>query len=200
MSPQAAEADRRHEVRQAAHAWLRAGVIDTATLTAIEAAYPDDRVRLGRTLRALVFCFTTLGLVAAVFLVGAVLGVGDKGAGPLALAFGALLFVATEWQLGAGRRSQGRSEAATGCVALGCLFVGSLLLLHENLGLSSRAATPTAWATAALLLGVGALRFGVPLYAGGAALASFGLLTELSRTRLLFVLAALPLAVAGALV
>ena len=51
MTPEAAAADRRHEVREAARGWRRAAVIEDATLAAVVRAYPDDRVRLGPAFR-----------------------------------------------------------------------------------------------------------------------------------------------------
>jgi hypothetical protein len=65
MSPDVANAERRHEVREAARDWKKALIIEEATLLAIETRYPDDRVRVRPALRVLLLLFTTFALLAA---------------------------------------------------------------------------------------------------------------------------------------
>jgi hypothetical protein len=79
----AAEADRRREVRVAARGWRRAGAIDDRLLDAVVRSYPDDRVRLGPSFRGLAFVFTALALNAVFFFVIAVF---RPDARPLAIA------------------------------------------------------------------------------------------------------------------
>ncbi len=58
MNAEAVRADRNDAIREAARTWKKAGAIDEASLKAIEAAYPDDRVRVGPVFRVLLFLFT----------------------------------------------------------------------------------------------------------------------------------------------
>src|SRR5262249_45295598 len=147
----AERADRFKDVRDAARAWRRAGAIDEPTLAAVEAAYPDDRRRLGPALRTLTFVFTTIGVIAlAGFLV---VGVhwNERDFGGFFLVYGLLLAGATEWQLVSGRRSQAGTEAATGFVGLGSILGGTLMLLDQA-GLHGRTFDTLAWTCAFGLL------------------------------------------------
>ena len=64
------EADRRYEVREAARGWQRAAAVDEETRKKIDAAYPDDRNRLGPVFRVLVFGFSLVVLQSALGIVG----------------------------------------------------------------------------------------------------------------------------------
>jgi hypothetical protein len=124
-------ADRAFVVRQAAQAWRRAGAIDDATVRAVDAAYPDDRRRLGVGLRILAAVATVAGGMAIIGLVELTLHVGMTGV-PAA---SALIFIAaTELQTGRWRRAQAGTEYATAILGAicACVFVGALADFHSE--------------------------------------------------------------------
>ena len=108
MKKEWAELSRVEEVRDAARGWKSAGAIDAPTLAAIEAAYPDPRVRLHGFWRVLVFLLTTVIVNALFFFMmpssGRFFGVS--------LVFGLILAGATEGLLGS-RYSGTGADAAT---------------------------------------------------------------------------------------
>jgi hypothetical protein len=131
VRPDAALADRRREVRRAARGWRRAGAIDDATLAAIEAAYPDDRGRLGPMFRAVAFVLALLAL-NAFFGVIALASGGEGGFGVACLVFAALLAGATEFLVGPLRRADSGIEAATALLSVVYALVGLGVLLERQ--------------------------------------------------------------------
>ncbi len=182
MRQDAQQADRRYAVRREARAWHAAEAIDAATLAAIEAAYPDDRRRLGPALRALVATFT---LVAASACFGILALVTPRSAEEaLVLLFGIALLALTDLQTGPLRRSQAGAEAAT--ALLGVIFAtAGIGVLSEDVS-----------ATLAALFAIGALaawRWGYALAAAVATIALLLLLARLPGGRSLWIAAGLAL-------
>jgi len=123
MTHDAAGADRAHAVRSAARGWRKAGAIDEPALRAIEAAYPDDRARLGFALRALVGIATFFGGLALTWMVGAIIEPSTPRRWAIVAGLVAVLFAgATELQLGRLRRRQAGAEFATALLA--AIFAG----------------------------------------------------------------------------
>ncbi|HEX9943242.1 MAG TPA: hypothetical protein VGG03_14575 [Thermoanaerobaculia bacterium] len=191
MKPDAARADRSAAVRSAARSWKKADAINDATLSAIEATYPDDRVRVGPVFRILLFLFTLLavnagfGLFWLLFLDSA--SEKDAALGWSTILFGLALAAFTEFQLGSLRRSQGGTEAATSLAALGYLIAGSGWLLFEKFDLPEEIAFKVLLLVAALLLGAAAWRWGYALYAGAASAALLACLAALPGGRVLWI-------------
>jgi len=101
-------------VRSAASGWKKAGVIDDATLRSIEAAYPDDRARLGLGLRILVGIATFIGGCALTSLVFMLFEPRSRAGGAaIALLLAASFAVVTELQTGRWKRRQAGGEFAT---------------------------------------------------------------------------------------
>lgn len=191
MTPAAAEADRRHEVREAARGWRRASAIDDATLAAVVSAYPDDRVRLGPAFRGLAFVFTVLALNAVFFFVMAVFRPNDEALiGALAIAFGLFLGGLTEMQIGALKRADGGTESATALVGLAYLIGGAALLLFEVVRPGERASLSWTFALATAALAAAAWRWGMPALAALAGVCFFLLLAQGPVPRALWILAA----------
>jgi hypothetical protein len=193
----AAAADRRHEVREAARAWRHAGAIDDATLAAIEAAHPDDRARLGPAFRALVFFFTGVVALAALgLLFFALRPDGDQETATLSIVLGLLLIAATEVQTGPLRRAQGGSEMATAFLGVVYLFAGTVWRLartmHEDDWIN------LTLALAVVLCAAAAWRWGYALFAAAALALLFVLSARFPAGRLLWIVGGL--AVAAALV
>jgi hypothetical protein len=189
----AAAAERRHEVREAARGWRRAGAIDEATCTAIEAAHPDDRARLGPAFRVLVFVFTVI-VVCGLFGLFALAGrTNDKDMAALLVFFGLALTVATEVQVGPLRRAQGGTEAATAFLAVAWLLAGVAWLLSVN-GVRDDAWVNVSLALATALCAAAAWRWGYALFAAAAMAALFLLAARAPAGRLLWVILGLALA------
>ncbi|MBW8875287.1 MAG: hypothetical protein JF614_10025 [Acidobacteria bacterium] len=198
MTPDCERADRNAAVRCAARDWQRAGAVDAATLQAIEAAVPDDRVRAGPVFRVLLFIFTIIAVDAGFGFLSLFLELADsKNGGVLAgfaLVTGVVLAVATEYQIGPMRRAQGGTEAAASFLALGYLMGAATWFVFEPLKLDFRDALPVLCLAGAALAVAAAWRWGYPLYAGAAAAALLVALARLPAGRLLWI--ALPLAAA----
>lgn len=192
MRPDAAQADRRREVREAARGWRRASAIDDATQAAIVEAYPDDRVRLGPAFRGLAFVFTGLALNAVFFFAMAVFRPNDAAVvGSLAIVFGVLLCGLTEVQVGAWRRADGGTEAATALVGLGYVLIGAACLTLDA-RLSQRAVQSWLFGLATVVFAAAAWRWGMRACAALAGVSFFLLLAQGPRPRLLWIAAALP--------
>lgn len=193
MRPEAARADRNAAVRKAARAWKKAGAIDDAALAGVEAAYPDDRVRVGPVFRVLLFIFTLVGINAAFGFV-AMLTEGADAVWPvLFFGGGVALVLLTEVQTGALRRAQGGTEAATSFAALGFL-IGGVAWIVTEMGLSSWSAMWPVLLVSVLLCAVATWRWGYPVYAVFTVAALLLLFAQLHWGRILWI--AVPLALA----
>lgn len=197
MTPELGRADRAAAVRAAARSWRRAGIVDDAALAAVESAFPDDRVRAGPVFRVLLFLFT---IVAASGLLGFLaVGLGSHAGAlaTLAAVAGVALLALTEVQVGALRRRQGGTEAATSLLGIGLLLAAAAWFLLDARSLGAAAAVPALCLLAAALAGAAAWRWGYPLYAALATAAAFVALAHLPAGRAAWI--ALPLAAAPAL-
>ena len=189
MRADVAEADRRQEVREAARGWKRAGAIGEATRAAIDAAYPDDRARLGPVFRVLVFGFTIVVASSLFGLFGLFLGPSLEHAGwLLLLLFGGVLVGAAEFQIGTLRRRQGGTEAATAFLGLAYLAGSVLWLVFAGMHLGEEASINVALILAMLLLGAAAYRWGYTLFALASGVALFLLMARGPLGRLLWII------------
>jgi MFS family permease len=172
-----AQADRNASVRAAARAWKGAGAIDGAALAAIEAAYLDDRHRVGPVFRVLLFFFTLISINGAVGFVWTLVGFATHSGGVLAglaLAAGAGLTVLTEILIARYRRAQGGIEAATSFAGLGYLIGFAGWVCFQKAGLKDEPGVAATLLVATLLLAGAAWRWGYPLYAAAATAAVLG--------------------------
>jgi MFS family permease len=193
-----AEADRRYEVREAARSWQRAAAVDEETRKKIDAAFPDDRNRLGPVFRVLVFGFSLVVLQSAMGIAGLVFAAaGESVAAFVFFLFGLGLAGLTEAQLGSLKRRQGGTEAATAFLAV-VLIIGTLLwLISHSSKPGDRVLVDTALILTAIVLGAAAWRWGYSIFAVVAAICVFVLLARGPFGRLVWMV--LPLALAPAL-
>ncbi len=191
MSPDVANAERRHEVRKAARDWKKALIIDEPTYLAVETRYPDDRVRVRPAFRVLLFLFTAFALLAAAGL----LVVIEVEIGLICLLLGAGSAVMTEIQIGQFRRTQGGTEAATSFLAV-CFLVAFVVQLFEDSG-SFRDFYRLTTFLGALLFALAAWRWGFEWYAGIATALGFGFLALFPGARVSWMAAALALVLLG---
>jgi hypothetical protein len=191
MRADAAEAERRHEVREAAAGWLRAGAIDEATCAKIVAAFPDDRSRLGPVFRVLVFGFTIVAVSGFFGLFGlAVAAAGQGAAITVMILFGLTLVGATEFQVGSLKRTQGGTESATAFLGL-CYLIGGLLWGLAEARVGDEAMINGGLFVASVVLALAAYRWGYVACALGATAGVFLLLARGPHGRLWWVIAAL---------
>ncbi|PYQ24654.1 MAG: hypothetical protein DMF79_01200 [Acidobacteria bacterium] len=194
MRAEAAEAERRFEVREAARGWHRAGAIGEATRAAIEAAYPDDRARLGPVFRVLVFGFAVVAVNALFGLFGLFMAEAfTRSNGVPLMLFGLVLVGATELQVGSLRRAQGGTEAATAFLGL-CYLLGGMLWLVESARLGEAAWMNLALVLVVVLCAAAAYRWGYVLFAAAAAFALFPLLARGAWGRVAWVIVPVVLA------
>jgi hypothetical protein len=190
MRADAAEADRRRDVREAARGWRRADAIDEATLAVILGAYPDDRARLRPAFRTLAFVFTALALNAFFFFVMTAFEPGADVGGAVAIAFGLLLVVVTDVQIGSLKRDEGGTETATALVGLGYVLVGAAVVMSEA-GVRERSLFPASFALATVAFASAAWRWGMAVCAVLAGVFFFLLLAQSRGGRFLWIAAAL---------
>ncbi len=190
MRAKAAAAERNREVREAARAWHRAGAIDDAQLVGIEAAYPDDRGRLGPVFRTLIGGFTAFGVFVALGLASLVLQVRSETTfGLLCLLFGLGLLALTELQVGPLRRAQGGAETATGLLTVLFLILGVavFVVLEMELSTGLRVLVVLGWSL--LVSTFAALRWGSVSAAIVAATCFFLILAQPPDGRLIWIVA-----------
>ena len=194
MKADVALAARRHEVREAALGWQRAGVIDETTGTKIALAHPDDRSRLGPAFRILVFGFTVVVVMALYGLIDLALAAAGEGTkATVCVLFGLALVGATEFQISSLRRTQGGSESATAFLGL-CFLVAGLCRLMARATLGDDALINGGLTVGALLLAAAAYRWGYVACFIGATVGVFLLLARGPIGRVSWVVVALAVA------
>jgi hypothetical protein len=195
VNPDCERADRAAAVRAAVRSWQRSGAIDEATLEAIEAAVPDDRVRMPPVFRVLLFLFTIIAVGAGFGFLSLFLEMcGWRSFGifaGFALATGVVLVLATDYQIGFARRAQGGTESATSFLSIGFLLAAESWFVFEAQRLDLRDALPILCLTGAVLAAAAAWRWGYPSYAAAATAALLVALARLPCGRVLWI--ALPL-------
>jgi hypothetical protein len=159
-------ADRREEVRSAAHAWRRAGAIEREALETIVSEYADDRSRVGPAFRALLFLFTFVAVGAAV----ALFAINDAPTGALLFVAALGCIVLTEVQMGKLKRSSTGAEEATALLSLE-FSVATLAWALDHL--SGEFPWRFLLLTAALLAGAAAWRWGMSVFGAFAPLCLF---------------------------
>jgi hypothetical protein len=197
VTPALDRADRAAAVRAAARSWRRAGVIDDAALAAVESGFPDDRVRAGPVFRVLLFLFTVVAVSGLLGFLAMGLGGHDQALATLAAVAGAALLALTELQVGALRRRQGGTEAATSLLGIGLLLAAAAWFLLAARSMEAAAGVPALCTLAAALTGAAAWRWGYPLYAALGTAAALVALAHLPAGRAIWI--ALALAAAPAL-
>ena len=161
--------DRAAEVVDAARGWRAAGLVDEATLAAIEADHPLPGPRLGWAWRTLVFVCVAVGVFAATALGFISFGVREEGSvAAILLAAGAVLALITDAILDRSHYRPTGAEAATSLLAVSYLVASAFVLCdHFHLRGAPAQRLGLAWATAVLALA--AWRWGFRVYAGAAA-------------------------------
>jgi len=191
VTPALDRADRAAAVRTAARSWRRAGIVDDTALAAVESSFPDDRVRAGAVFRVLLFLFTVIGVCGVLGFLAAALGGHDQALAGLAAVAGVALLALTELQVGALRRRQGGTEAATSLLGIGLLLAAAAWLLFEAGRMDAAAGVPVLCALAAALTGAAAWRWGYPLYAALGTAAALVTLAHLPAGRAVWIVLAL---------
>jgi hypothetical protein len=197
MKQEWAAAERVEEVRAAARGWKRAGAVSEGTFEEISRRYPEPRTLPAPLWRILAFVFGSFILLAVFASFVAASRPNASGAWVLCTVFGVAFIATAEIQARTPAMAlRGGVEAASlwGIIAMiGALF----LLLEENLHLSESKGLNLVLAGAAVLLGLGAWRWGNAAFAGLAAGACFVLLARAPHGRLLWIAAGVALSAAA---
>jgi hypothetical protein len=191
----AALADRYEAVRTAARGWRKTRAIDEATLASVEAAYPDDRARLGPMFRTLAFLFTFLAAHAFFGVAMLIFEPRGDAVGVLCLLFGIGLAVVTEGLTGPLKRADSGMEAATALVGFTYGTIGLVWTLSDTFDLRNERAFELALIVVLVLCAAGFVRWGFIFFALFAPIAFFLLLARLPAGRALWIATAVVLAV-----
>ena len=182
-----AAAERVEEVRAAARGWKRAGAIGEGTFEEISRRYPEPRTLPAPLWRVLVFVVGSLVLLALSAFIALTARPSGSSAWILCTVLGIGFVVAADLQARSPAMAlRGGVEAASfwGIV----LLIGALVLLfEENLHLSEPEGPNLVLLGAALLLALGAWRWGNAAFAGFSAGAVFVLLARAPQGRLLWI-------------
>lgn len=194
MRPDIAAADRAKDVRDAAKAWARAGLVAREAAARVEALYPDDRQRFGPGFRVVAFVFAWMaGWSCMGFFFMPFALVGSESWGLMMLMWGGVLAFATEYQRGPLKRADAGAESATGLMAAGFVLSGCVGLLERTLG---RPGNPEALAIPALATAIAAtaaLRWAERIYFLGAMISFYVLLAQTFFGRVAWIVASLAL-------
>jgi hypothetical protein len=150
-------------------------VIDEAGLAAVDARYPEDRVRQKPVWRTLIFVFVYVicsSLAGLAIVTIAAMRPDRDATALLGLLLGALLAAATDVEQGIWRFDGTGAESATSFLAVTFLITGVALLLFDP-HRSPAAALGATLAAAAVLWGGAWWRWGFPVYALFAAACAF---------------------------
>jgi hypothetical protein len=170
-------AERTAEVRGAARDWKKAGAIDEATLAAIEAEFPSNRLELARAWKVLIFLLVSVAVFGIQF---AIFEFDTRGSGRFFL-YAAILAAVTEVLRGSRLAGTG-SDAATSFWAVVNLTIASgLLARSEEMTVAS--------AVAAVGFAAACGRWGFSIYGAFAAAAAFIFLARFSYGRIGWALA-----------
>jgi len=172
-----AEAARAEQVRAAARGWEHAKAIDTGTLSAIEAAYPETRMTLHPAWRVLIFLLGSVTVGALFAGIFHSTGAFEDFRWPAAVSAAALI-VATEILRGS-RLSGTGADAATSFQALVFLLIAVALFLTVG----SESSLTLLIAIACAAAGLAAWRWGFWFYALAAAVSAFVLVGRMPWAR-----------------
>jgi MFS family permease len=184
-------------VRRAAREWLGADLVDAAAVASFDAAYPDDRRRLGPVLRALVFVFSLLGIGAGYALMLLVSDVRSQGPGWFAFVYGLLLGISAEVLTARYRLDDAGIESAAALAGGAFLLIGVGWFGGEVLWLSRDWQVRTLLLAGVIICGLIAWRWGLLVAALLSVVLSGGWLVQFSAARLSWVLAALVIVPVG---
>jgi MFS family permease len=190
MRPEIATAERAAAVRAAAAAWHRAGWIGADARAAIARAYADDRQRMGRAMRILLFGLTLFGIAAAAGTLSPFLAMAEFPAGGFAFLGGCagLVFVVLSEVARNSWRMRGVGvESALSWAGLGGLLGAWAWFAAEPLGLDGQAALLAILGGVAVAFSAGAWRWGSWPKSVVATLAVFGILAGFPAGRILWI-------------
>jgi MFS family permease len=198
MRSETAAFERASAVREAAHGWRTAGMIDGPTEEAIGTEYPDPRIRPSPVWRVLTFLFVTV-IVLGVFIALSLSAVhGLTGQAFICLLAGVALVATTELQEQAPSLARRGGAGATAFWAGAFLTAAAGLYFGEILRLRGETGFEITLAVSALLWGAASWRWGSAIFALFSSLSLFLLLARQPYGRLLWILPGALLAVLSA--
>lgn len=190
MRPEVLAAERKAAVREAARAWRKAGWISEAAEAAIHRRFADDRHRQGPALRTLLFVLTWFGVWSGL---GAFLALFQLIAAPapLLLVVGAGCIALAELAYGHLKLLDYGPESALSWCGVGFLLAGFGWMLFEVVEPPAQLGLLTMLGFAAVILGLGAWRWGSWLMALFAGSSLLGIFAGLPLGRLWWIVAGL---------
>jgi hypothetical protein len=185
-----ADAERQSEVRGAARGWRRAGVIDDAALTAIEARYPAPWASWSPVWSILAFFFVSVAVVG----VFAFLASGFQGLATVSFLFAVSLPFVTERLRASSSAAAASSGSAAAFWAAICLMVGVGATVPRT---NEQTIITVALLAGTLAFGGGAWRWGYPAFAVLSAASLFLFLSRSPQGGLFWLAGGLALAAAS---
>jgi hypothetical protein len=186
--------ERAGEVNEAAEGWRRVGAIDEPTERAIRDAYPDPCITPSAVWRVLTACVVGAVVVCALGAFMAALRPSGSGHQVLLFLFAAACFAVTEMLEASPRFSRRGAAGATSFLGIWALLLGWALFLLETVNMRLDDGIDPVLIAAVVAWGVGAWRWGSPMFAALSAASLFLFLGRATHGRLLWILAGAALA------
>jgi hypothetical protein len=186
--------ERAAEVNEAAEGWRRAGAIDEPTERAIREAYPDPCITPSAVWRVLTACVVGAVIVCAFGAFEVAFRPRKEGHQVLLFLFAAACLAATEMLEASPRFSRRGAAGATSFLGVVSLLLCWALFLLETVNMRFDDGIDPVLLAAVLAWGVGAWRWGSPVFAALFAVSLFLFLGRATHGRLLWILAGAALA------
>ena len=181
--------ERAAEVNEAAESWRRVGAIDEATERAIRGAYPDPCITPSAVWRVLTACVVGAVIVCAFGAFMAAFRPSGSGHQVLLFFFAAACLAVTEVLEASPRSSRRGAAGATSFLGVVSLLLGWALFLLETVNMRFDDGIDPVLIAAVVVWGLGAWRWGSPVFAALSAVSLFVFLSRVPHGRLLWVLA-----------
>ena len=194
MRADSVEWDRAAEVNEAAEGWRRVGAIDKATERAIREAYPDPCVTPSAVWRVLTACVVGAVVICAFGAFEVAFRPRKTGHQVLLFLFAAACLAVTEVLEASPRFSRRGAAGATSFLGIVSLLLCWALFLLETVNMRFDDGINPVLIAAVVVWGIGAWRWGSPVFAALSAVSLFIFLGRVTHGRLLWVLAGAALA------
>jgi hypothetical protein len=195
MTAESVAWERAAEVNEAAASWRRVGAIDEPTERAIHAEYPDPCITPSAVWRVLTACVVGAVIVCAFGAFEVAFRPRKEGHQVLLFVFAAGCLAVTEILEASPRFSRRGAAGATSFLGIVALLLGWALFLLETVNMRFDDGIDPVLVAAVVAWGIGAWRWGSPVFAALSAVSLFLFLGRVTHGRLLWILAGAALAI-----
>src|SRR5712691_3598489 len=188
MRPDSVAWERAAEVNEAAEGWRRVGAIDEPTERAIRTTYPDPCITLSAVWRVLTACVVAVIIFQGFGALEVTFHPNASGHQVLLFLFAAICFAVTEVLEASPRFSRRGAAGATSFLGVVCLLIGIGLFALETVRSRFDDGIDAVLIAAVVVWGLGAWRWGSPVFAALSAVSLFLFLGRAPHGRLLWIL------------